>query len=76
MNLKYEDLTVEWLGNIIPMETLDKSTTVAAHIETYLDQMDSEAMGFDIDSYLSAPIMDAKYDKLSSTKSYLNIVRI
>jgi len=64
MNLKYEDLTVEWLGNTIPMETLDKPTTVAAHIERYLNQMDAEAMGFDIDSYLSAPIMDAKYDKL------------
>ena len=64
MNLIYENLTIEWLGNIIPMETLDKNTSAMSQVESYLAQMDDEEMGIDFDSYLSAPILDAKYDKV------------
>lgn len=64
MNLLYKTLEVEWFGNTIPMETLDKSTRIAAHVESYLSQMERDELGFDVDSYLSVPIMDAKYEKL------------
>ncbi len=64
MNLRYSDLTVEWLGNTIPMQTLGKSVN-AVEVEQYLNQMEIEEMGIDIDSYLSAPILEAKYDKWS-----------
>ena len=51
MNLRYSDLTVtvEWLGNTIPMQTLGKSVT-AVEVEQYLSQMEIEEMGIDIDS--------------------------
>ena len=66
MNLRYEDLTIEWLGNTVAMETIVKATDVAAHVDYYIDELDCEELGFDIDeSYLSVPILDAKYDKWS-----------
>ena len=68
MNLKYDNLEVEWLGNTIPMQTMDNSNMVAAHVETYLSQMEVDELGFDLDSYLTAPIMDAKYEKLNIDK--------
>jgi len=64
MNLRYSDLTVEWLGNTIPMQTLGKSVN-AVEVEQYLNQMEIEEMGIDIDSYLSTPILEAKYVKWS-----------
>ena len=64
MNLRFEDLTIEWLGNTIPMETFNKTTDVATHIEYYVDELDAEELGFEVDEcYLTTPILDAKYDK-------------
>ena len=64
MNLLYQTLEIEWLGNIMPMETINKPDQVAAHVEQYLSQLEINAMGLEIDSYVSAPILDAKYEKL------------
>ncbi len=36
MNLKYNDLIVERLGNTIPMETMDRSTSAASQVDGYL----------------------------------------
>ena len=60
MNLRYKDLTIEWFGNIIRMETLTRPSAVASHVEQYLVQMEMEDMEFDLDSYLTVPILDAK----------------
>jgi hypothetical protein len=46
MNLKYDDLTVEWMGNTIPMETMIKAPSAAAQVESYLSQLEEEDMGF------------------------------
>ncbi|KAL7533117.1 hypothetical protein ACHAWF_007608 [Thalassiosira exigua] len=64
MNLKYETLEIEWMGNTLLMETLNGSSLIATHVEQYLANMEVEELGFDVDSYLAAPIMDAKYEKL------------
>ena len=41
---------------------------VAAHVETYLSQMEVDELGFNLDSYLTTPIMDTKYEKLNIDK--------
>ena len=64
MNLLYKTLEIEWLGNVLPMETVHKPDQVAAHVEQYLSQLERDELGIDIDSYLSSPILDAKYEKL------------
>ena len=64
MNLLYETLEVEWLGNVMPMETINKPDQVASQVEQHLSQIEIDDMGLEIDSYLAAPIMDAKYEKL------------
>ena len=64
MNLLYQSLEIEWLGNILPMETINKPDQVATHVEQYLAQVELDSMGVDLDSYLSASILDAKYEKL------------
>ena len=64
MNLLYKSLEIEWYGNTIPMETLHKPSLLANHIEMYLSQMEVDELGIDIDSYLTVPIKDAKYEKL------------
>ena len=46
------------------METINKPDQVATHVEQYLAQLELNSMGINIDSYLSAPILDAKYEKL------------
>ena len=46
------------------MESINTPDQLAAHVEAYLSQMEVANMGVDIDSYLSAPILDAKYEKL------------
>ncbi len=61
MNLKYDDLTVEWLENTIPMETMSRSTSAASQVDGYLSQLEEEDMGFKVCSYLSSPRLDAKY---------------
>ena len=66
MNLLYKTLEIEWLGNVLPMETIDKPDRVAAHVEQYLAQLELESTGIEIDQYLSAPILDAKYEKLDA----------
>ena len=55
MNLLYQILEIEWLGNVIPMETINKPDQVAVHVEQYLLQVEINDLGRDIDSYLSAP---------------------
>ncbi len=65
MNLKYDNLTVEWLGNTIPMENMNRSTSAESQVEGYLSQLEEEDMGFDVCSYLSSPMLDAKYKKVS-----------
>ncbi len=65
MNLKYDNLTVEWLGNTIPMETMNRSTSAASQVNDYLIQMEEEDMEFDVFSYLSSPMLDAKYEKVN-----------
>ena len=64
MTLDYENLTIKWLGNEIPMETLNTKDQVAAHVESYLTQMELEENGFDVDSYAASSILDAKYEKV------------
>ena len=64
MNLLYKSLEIEWLGNVMPMETINKPDQVASQVEQHLSQLKIDDMGLEIDSYLSAPIMDAKYEKL------------
>ena len=64
MNLLYQSLDIEWLGNVLPMETINKPYQVATHVEQYLAQLELDSMGINVDSYLSAPILDAKYAKL------------
>ncbi len=63
MNLKYDNLTVEWIGNTIRMETMNRSTSAVSQVDGYLSQLEEEDMGFDVCSYLSAPMLDAKYEK-------------
>ncbi len=53
INLKYDDLTVEWLGNTIPMETMNKLTSTAIQVSGYLSQLEEEDTGFDLSSYLA-----------------------
>ena len=63
MELNYEDLTIEWLGNTAPMDSLNNPAMVASHVESYLFQLDLEDQGFDIDSYVLS-ILGAKYKKV------------
>ncbi len=65
MNLKYDDLTMECLGNTIRMETMNNSTFVAVQVDGYLSQLEEEDMGFNMCSYLSSPMLDAKYEKVN-----------
>ena len=54
---------VEWLGNTIPMESLHKSNTLAAHVDSYLMQIEND--DFDLeDNYKARPILDAKYGRV------------
>ena len=50
MNLLYETLEIEWLGNLMPMETINKPDQVATHMEQYLLQIEIDELGRDIDS--------------------------
>ena len=47
MNLHYDDLTIEWLGNAAPMDSLNNPQLVAREVESYLYQMDLEGEGLD-----------------------------
>ncbi len=48
MNLKYGKLTVEWLGNAIPMETMNRTTSMASQVDDYFSQLEEEDMGLDV----------------------------
>ena len=47
MNLNYKDLSVEWLGNTAPMDSLNtpQMQMIAKEVESYLYQMDLEDEG-------------------------------
>ena len=34
MSLNYKELIVEWLGNVIPVESLHKQNALAAHVDS------------------------------------------
>ena len=40
MNLLYETLEIEWLGNLMSMETINKPDQVATHVKQYLLQIE------------------------------------
>ena len=46
------------------MEMMNKSTSVAIQVKTYLSQLDNEGLNFDLDSHLAAPMLDAKYERM------------
>ena len=65
MNLHYNDLTIEWLGNTAPMDSLNNPQLVAKEVESYLYQMDLEEEGIDaLEEAYASPILDAKYGKV------------
>ena len=64
MNLLYQSLEIEWLGNVMPMETINKPDQAVSCVEQHLSQLEIDDMGLEIDIYLAAPILDAKYEKL------------
>ena len=65
MNLKFDNGTIEWLGRSISMRApFDKNEDYMYILDDYLQQMEEEFLGEDwLDSYLSVPILDAKYEK-------------
>ena len=63
MTLNYKDLKVEWLGNTIPMESLNKPNALAAHVDSYLMQIEEDDLTFE-DCYGAQEILDAKYEKV------------
>ena len=65
MNLHYDDLTIEWLGNTAPMDSLNNPQLVAKEVESYLYQMDLEDERCnDLEEAYASPILDAKYGKV------------
>ena len=64
MNLNYNNLSIEWLGNTAPMDSLNTPQMVAKEVESYLYQMDLEDEDLpDLEAYAST-ILDAKYEKV------------
>ena len=45
------------------MESLNKTNNMAAHVESYLAQIELNDMGSDLDSYADTSVLDAKYEK-------------
>ena len=65
MNLHYNYLTIEWLGNTAPMDSLNNPELVARDVESYLYQMDLEDEGLDaLEEAYASPILDTKYRKV------------
>ena len=65
MNLHYDDLTIEWLGNTAPIDSLNNPQLVAREVESYLYQMDFEGEGLDdLEEAYALPVLDAKYGKV------------
>ena len=65
MNLKYDNGTTKRLGRSISMRApFEKNDDYIAILDDYLHQMEEEILGEDwLSSYLSVPILDAKYEK-------------
>ena len=42
INLKQETLEMEWCGNTIPMETLERPEVIATHVHAYLASMEED----------------------------------
>ena len=68
INLNYKKLEVEWFGNTLPMNT--KSFTRSQQnvfLEAHLLEIENEKWynheNDGIETYISAPILDAKYEK-------------
>ena len=64
MNLNYNDLSIEWLGNIAPMDSLNTPQMVAKEVESYLYQMDLEDEDLSNMEAYASTILDAKYEKV------------
>ena len=46
MKNEYADLVIDWLGNTVPMQTMNTPSLVVAHVDSYL----SEDKGADLTS--------------------------
>ena len=65
MNLHYNDLTIEWLGNTAPMDSLNNPELVAKEAESYLYQMNLENGGLaTLEKAYASQILDANYGKV------------
>ena len=67
-NLKYETLEVEWFGNVLPMNTTSfTKPQQSVFLDAYNLEIENDEWydrGNDgIESYISTPILDAKYEK-------------
>lgn len=63
LNLLHDKSELEWLGNTIPVEMLNRPETVVAHVDACLFQLEMEDLGMEPDSCLVTPIMDTKHKK-------------
>ena len=73
IDIRYSLGTLEWLGTSIPLrpapEVGNKQRTFNEAVNDYLIQMEEEYFGNDyLNSYLSAPIKDDKYEKIDVDK--------
>ena len=48
------------------MESIQRWGQIAAHVEMYLNQIETDDLGWDLDSYLADPILDAKYKQVDA----------
>ena len=64
MNLNYNDLSTEWLGNIAPTDNLNTPQMVVREVESYLYQMDLEDEDLSNMEAYASTILDAKYEKV------------
>ena len=64
INLKYDNLTMEWLGRTILIETMKRATSKAAQVASYISNVNEEDLGFDLNSYFVVPNLDAKYEEV------------
>ena len=63
ITLNYKELKIEWLGNTIPMESLNEQNDLAAHVDSYLMQIEEDDFTLE-DCYGAQEILDAKYEKV------------
>ena len=60
MKNEYAYLVIDWMGNTVPTQTMNTPSLVAAHIDSYLSQMEYEDKGADLTS-CAETMLDAKY---------------